>query len=99
MSQSAVPPGEYQSVATGIVNTYALRMGGTVVCFGWGQGGPNDAQNGTTFDHSGQAIPPPNLFRSLDAGAYFNCGITLDLKVICWGRGDAGQLLVPADFP
>jgi hypothetical protein len=65
----------------------------------WGQGGPDDALNGTIYDHSGQAIPPPDRFLTLDAGAYFNCGITLEHAIVCWGRDEDGQATPPADFP
>lgn len=68
--------GTYVQVAAGADHSCALRVGGSVRC--WGD------------DTHGQVSPPIlGPFTSITAGAAHSCGLRPDGRVLCWG-GDAG---------
>jgi hypothetical protein len=51
----------------------AVKADATVACWG----GSNE---------SGEATPPPGLFKSVSASGGYACGLKVDGSVTCWGR-------------
>src|SRR3989339_849007 len=84
----------YTSVNAGLIHTCGIRQNDSrVLC--WGEslyGRLGDGQNGVD-------VLNPNLttdssaYKSASAGYYHSCGIRAnDSRVLCWGRGDWGNL-------
>jgi alpha-tubulin suppressor-like RCC1 family protein len=73
------------SVSAGGAHSCAVRLDGSVAC--WGR---ND------FD---QANAPAGSFRQVSAGREHSCAVAFDGSVLCWGRNDAGQgNALPGEF-
>ena len=63
---------EYISVSAGANHVCAVRIDGTVDCWGghdWGQ-----------------ATPPEGQFASVSAGNDHTCGVRIDGSAVCWGN-------------
>ena len=83
------------SISAGDYHTCGIRANDSrVLC--WGQGDYGQLGDGSASSHN---VGIPNLtldssaFLSVDAGADHTCGIRAnDSRVLCWGRGDFGQL-------
>lgn len=84
------------AVVAGAAHTCALVTGGAVRCFGNGQFG--QLGNGLTVSSSSPVEVSSINFQLLTgasllaAGANHTCAIRTGINVVCWGKGDAGQL-------
>lgn len=84
----------WSSVAVGGFHNCAIRIDGTVAC--WGQ--QADAAGGNV----GKTDPPPGSFQSVSAGLDHSCGVRTDTSVACWGSNVAfrdrhvGQAIPPS---
>ena len=47
---------------------------------------------GSCTDSTGPTLDDPRLFLTASAGGEHTCGITLEGKLLCWGRNSSGQL-------
>ncbi len=80
------------SIAAGGYHTCVLMEGGGAKCWGdarvgqIGTGVAKESQQTPTDVKGGQA------FKSIAAGEFFTCGLTIDGGVRCWGRADRGQI-------
>jgi len=59
-------------------------MNGYVVC--WGQNGNKESSG----------YPPDIRFTQLSCGTGHCCGLTIQRKIMCWGRNNEGQSTVPS---
>lgn len=82
------------TVSAGGAHTCAIRVGGTVVC--WGAN--NQAQTGRDGDADvltpGAILAPLDgnaVFTAISAGGEFSCARRADGAVFCWGDNDFGQ--------
>ena len=83
------------SISSGRDHTCGIRANDSrVLC--WGQGDYGQLGDGRTSAHN---VGNPNLttdlsaYSSINAGYYHTCGIRVnDSRVLCWGRGDWGNL-------
>jgi hypothetical protein len=71
--QSKPPPGKFVEVACGILHTCALRVDGTVDC--WGLNNRHQLQ-----------VPQANRFVHIRSWGYDTCGVTREGSVECWGQ-------------
>jgi alpha-tubulin suppressor-like RCC1 family protein len=105
VGQLMAPPGEFSRIVSGNFHTCALRLDGTVHC--WGAGTTvNDVKMCGQPVNFGQSIAPAGKFIELGAGPYHTCGVRADGTVACWGAGDhmgtcsgdyhCGQSMAPA---
>ena len=65
-------------MSAGFEHTCAIRIDGTLAC--WGN------------DFSGQATPPAGTFAEVSAGGNHTCAIGTDDALLCWGDNEFGQL-------
>jgi len=80
------PEGFFTQVSTS-QHTCAVRLDGTVKC--WGEAG--DSHN-----EYGQATPPEGTFTQVSAGWEHTCGVRTDGSVACWGDDMKGEATPPA---
>ncbi len=76
------------AVSTGGWITCAIRLDGTLAC--WGD--PGDPDEGTLMDF---ANLPSGSFKAVSVGGQHACAIRLDDTLLCWGSNGYGQ----ADSP
>ncbi|MBW7932857.1 MAG: Ig-like domain-containing protein [Gemmatimonadaceae bacterium] len=87
----------YTSIAVaGNRNTCAVRTGGTVLCWGDGQGGRLGRPYVLSSGDLSNRTPTPVSFvftaTSVAAGNSHFCAVGADGSVACWGSAQAGQL-------
>src|SRR3989339_987227 len=83
------------SISAGEFHTCGIRANDSrVLC--WGDGDEGQLGDGSTAVHNNSN---PNIttdssaYSSVSAGSYHTCGIRQnDSRVLCWGRGNSGQL-------
>ena len=75
-------PDTYQQVVTGANHVCALKLDGTLACYG--------------DDTYGQATPPGGTYTQLTAGQFHNCAVKTDQSIECWGDDTYGQASPPA---
>lgn len=77
--------GPVLKIATGGSHACAIKLDGTVQCWG--------------VDNYGQATVPPDLGPVLDigAGGYHTCALKIDSSVVCWGTPPPA-IAVPGDL-
>ena len=76
-SANGVHIGVYTQVSTGGYHTCALKVDGSVACWGFDQ-----------WQQAGQHVGP---YTQVSAGGIHTCGLTPDGAVECWGNNDYGQ--------
>ena len=74
----------YSAVSAGDFHTCALRIDGTLACWGSHDGGTR------------RPSPPAGKFTQVSAGHAHTCGLRADGTVACWGANYAGQTSAPA---
>ena len=67
----APPAGEFSAVSVGNDHMCALRVSGSVVCWG--------------VDDAGETDAPGGVFKAVTAGDTHSCGLRSDSTVVCWG--------------
>ena len=82
-------------LSAGYTHTCAIDAGdGQARCWGWG--GNGELGNSRTNTHSFAAPVDVDMsagaLRSIAAGKYFSCGLTLAGAAYCWGSNDSGRL-------
>lgn len=77
--QPARPPAG--TIAAGADHSCAIRVDGTIVCWGSNSYGQTDA--------------PGGAFTAVSAGTYHSCAIRTDSTVVCWGDNPYGQIDAP----
>ncbi|KHO52788.1 MAG: BNR repeat protein, partial [archaeon GW2011_AR13] len=85
----------YTSVSAGYYNTCGIRASDSrVLCWGsgnYGQLGDNSTDAHTALNPNITTDASP--YSRISAGYYYTCGIRQnDSRVLCWGRGDWGNL-------
>lgn len=100
-----IPDQEYLSIAAGVAFTCGIDTRRHGYCWGRGQEGQLGTGATRTWEWPRAVYPPPiprgpgvNRFRNVSTGATHTCGTTTDEIVLCWGKGDAGQLGSPDVF-
>jgi len=93
--QSSPPAGSFASVSAGELTTCAVRMDGTLACWGAGQSATGC---GTDVDGCGQALPPAGTFSAVAVGYTHACAIRTNGKVACWGSDTGGRATAPEDL-
>lgn len=84
------------AIAAGKNHACAVRKGGSVVCWGAGDGG--QLGDGQARDSSNAATPTPvpvsgvTTAIGIGAGGEHSCAPTRTNAIVCWGAGDRGQL-------
>ncbi len=80
-----------QSIAVGGHHTCAIRVDGTVMC--WGYNANGQLGDGSTVNSSTPiAVNIPGGVSAIAAGFYHTCAIKTDGSPICWGLNQQGQL-------
>jgi alpha-tubulin suppressor-like RCC1 family protein len=83
----------WSSVSAGWTHTCAIRIDGTLWC--WGDNAFGQLGNGSTApSRVPRRVGAASNWYTVAAGRYHTCGIrqTLPYSIWCWGRGDDGQL-------
>lgn len=70
-----------QSVSVGYAHGCAVRLDGTLICWG--------------LNTYGQATPPPGTFEQVAAGANHTCAVDAAGALTCWGDNTYGQSSPP----
>lgn len=83
--QCSAPSGPFVNIASGYSHTCATQENGLVAC--WGHDG----------DKESSGVPDQVRFTVVTAGDGFSCGITIQRRVLCWGRSREGQMSMPGD--
>ena len=73
--------GSFETISVGHWHICAVRVGGTVAC--WGE------------NNYGQATPPDGTFTSVSAGDLQTCGVRTDGTLACWGANWHGRSTPP----
>lgn len=89
-----------RAASAGASHSCTVLVGGTIKCWGenyWGQVGQNDnLVRGKNASDMGDNLPyvPLGTFEAdmVASGSEFNCALSVDRDVKCWGRNSAGQL-------
>ena len=71
-----------RTVSAGYAHACAVRLDGSLICWG--------------LNNYGQASPPPGTFQQVSAGANHTCALSTDGTVACWGDDTYGQSTPPA---
>ncbi|MBK7842772.1 MAG: hypothetical protein IPJ71_03620 [Bdellovibrionales bacterium] len=84
-------------LTAGRTHTCALAADNQVFCWGRNNYGQIGIGNVTDQLRPAQYVNTSGLtgfsgFISVSAGGYHSCGLSVDGKAYCWGRGDSGQL-------
>src|SRR5690606_4432854 len=80
--RTAPPAGtDFMEVAAGEAHGCALRVDGTLACWGW--------------HNLGQAEPPAGNFSQVATGRSHSCAVRMDGSIACWGRNESGQSAPP----
>jgi alpha-tubulin suppressor-like RCC1 family protein len=91
----------YVAVSSGYLHSCALDASGRAWCWGLNDdgelGAPSaetclDAENAYPCSLAPVAAQPALRFRSITAGTFATCGITVQRDIKCWGWNDYGQL-------
>jgi hypothetical protein len=69
-------------IASGGGHSCAIKIDGTIVCWG--------------LNNEGQATPPSGTFSSVSAGGLHSCAVRIDGTVACWGKNFDGQSTPPS---
>ena len=80
-------------VSTGAFHTCALKLDGTVKC--WGRNNEGQLGRGTTQNISNDFPTAVNFSGSvvaIAAGGYHTCALLAGGSIQCWGRNDEGQI-------
>jgi alpha-tubulin suppressor-like RCC1 family protein len=93
--QSSPPSGTFRSVSMGNTHGCAVRVDGTVACWGIGT---TDSNCGAGGLECGQAMPPSGTFDQIAVGAAHTCGMRADRTVLCWGYDGDDRTTPPAPF-
>src|SRR3989339_397621 len=83
------------SISAGYYHTCGIRANDSrVLCWGGGDYGQlGDGNNATHNTLNPNITTDSSAYSSISAGGYHTCGIrSSDSRVLCWGRGDYGQL-------
>lgn len=85
--QSLPPDGDFTMVAAGASSTCAIRIDGSLTC--WGAGASrNDCNQADDSDrHCGQSQPPTGDFVEVAVGFRHACALTTNGEITCWGAG------------
>ena len=71
----------FTALSSGFEHSCAVRLDGTLAC--WGS------------DVEGKARAPQGAFTSVSAGGHHTCAIRTDRTIVCWGLDDEGQSTPP----
>ncbi len=92
----------FRSITVGVAHACALTASGKAYCWGNevdGQLGADSSvlhcrPNGLMTCRSALPVPVAGdvAFRSISAGGFHTCGLTVDGRVLCWGANFMGQL-------
>ena len=74
--------GAFKAISAGWRHSCAIRMDGTLLCWGYNNPGTEDP-----LLTDGQAAPPGGTFEAISAGSYSSCGLRTADAVVCWGAG------------
>ncbi|HEY2409477.1 MAG TPA: hypothetical protein VGI10_25900 [Polyangiaceae bacterium] len=80
--QALAPAGAFSAVSAGSNHSCALRLDGTIACFGAGTTDQNCVN-----DECGQSLPPSGNFVAVSVGGNHSCALGSDSRVVCWGAG------------
>ena len=85
--QLDAPTGNFSEVSSGSYNSCALRVDGTLAC--WGMGKAGDTAGDPCFGEWSklQSEPPEGEFRLVRSAQLHSCAIRKDGTVACWGAG------------
>lgn len=85
------PLSDVVAITGGGAHTCALRVDGTVAC--WGENGNGQLGDGTTLPHSNPTLVNGiNGAGAVSAGWQHTCALLADATAACWGANTYGQL-------
>ena len=77
------------------------QVEGDIVCWGaeipYNPYNPQLVPDGRIFDPD-HPYPPPHRFPQVSSGTYFNCGISADRDLVCWGGSTSSPGIVEGPF-
>ncbi|MFN3257202.1 MAG: RCC1 domain-containing protein [Ilumatobacter sp.] len=85
--------GNFREVSAGFQHTCAIRLNDAVAC--WGRNSFGELATGGTGPDvlvPTTIVVPDADFTTISTGWYHTCAVTVNARVRCWGRGNAGQL-------
>jgi hypothetical protein len=91
------PEHRYREVTAGIGTTCAIRVDGSLHCWGRNHGGPL-ATGDTDPRVSPLQIGHDHDWEAVSIGSGLACGLRKGGKLFCWGGQDYGELLQPASL-
>ena len=92
LSPTHVTGGPFSELAVGRLHTCALTPQGAAFC--WGDNAAGQLGADGTLSHSDSPIDVRGniTFRSLTAGSYHTCGVSIAGAAYCWGTNQLGEL-------
>ena len=92
---STLGSSEFQEISSGESYSCVLNQAGQVHCWGYGILGDNKgyriSESSVHVSEMPNLIPMPEITQ-VSVGSEHACAVTIEGKVLCWGKGESGRL-------
>ena len=90
---------EFDSVKSGLTHVCGVSPTHRAYCWGADHGWLGSPSSGSNFQSTPRLVSGGHAFRSVDAGTYRSCGVTLRDVAFCWGLGVVNGTPVESPLP
>jgi alpha-tubulin suppressor-like RCC1 family protein len=90
---------EFDSVKAGLTHVCGISPTHRAYCWGADHGWLGSPSSGSNFQSTPRLVSGGRAFRSVDAGTYRSCGVTVHDVAFCWGLGVVNGTPVESPLP